>query len=139
MIARFFGYDLYTEGDYACHGDEVNLMFKTHGIPLEGSYSNSDVAVTKILLKTWTNFIKFGNPNGDFEYFKWEKLDKSNPKYLEINTEPRMVSYEESGRLEKMQFWRNFFINHRPYWDNNKRAASSKRNSDKEKSHKDEL
>ncbi len=62
MIAQLVGTDLYTEGDYVCHSDELFVLFKANAIPLDATFTEDDKGVSREMVTFWTNFIKTGNP-----------------------------------------------------------------------------
>jgi carboxylesterase type B len=59
------------------HADDLFMLFKAHGFPLETVYTDEDKATSQNMLKLWTNFAKTGNPTPDLELgIVWEKYDK---------------------------------------------------------------
>ena len=61
MFVRFFGFDAFL-GNSTCHADELLLIFNSHELPIDGSYTEDDKKVTKKLLEMWTNFVKSSDP-----------------------------------------------------------------------------
>ena len=47
------------------HMDELFMMFKAHGLPLETVFTEEDKVTSKNILTLWTNFAKTGNPTPD--------------------------------------------------------------------------
>ena len=45
--------------------DELFMMFKAHGLPLETVFTEEDKATSKNILTLWTDFAKTGNPTPD--------------------------------------------------------------------------
>merc|ERR1711872_825752 len=52
-----------------CHADELFLMFKAHGLPINPVVSHGDKKVQKELVDMWTNFAHHHNPTPrDYEW-----------------------------------------------------------------------
>jgi len=56
------------------HVDELYMIFKPNGLPLETVFTAEDKITSQNMLKLWTNFAKTGNPTPDLELgILWEK------------------------------------------------------------------
>ncbi len=69
------GLNLYPPQYGVAHADEMFMLFKARGLPLETVYTDEDKVTSKNMLKLWTNFAKTGNPTPDPEESEvvWEK------------------------------------------------------------------
>ena len=69
------GLNLYSPHYGVAHADEMFMLFKARGLPLETVYTDEDKVTSKTMLKLWTNFAKTGNPTPDSEESEvvWEK------------------------------------------------------------------
>ena len=75
-LGQFVGLNFFPAQLGTGHGDELFMMFKTHGIPLEGVFTSADKATSKNLLKLWTDFAKTGNPTPDPSSTQWTRHDQ---------------------------------------------------------------
>ena len=75
IYGQTIGLNLYTPQHGVAHSDEMFMMFKAHGLPLETVFTEEDKATSKNVLKLWTDFAKTGNPTPDPELsgVLWEK------------------------------------------------------------------
>ena len=82
------------------HADELFLQWSPF---LFNDYelSSSDVMTSKHITRMWANFVKTGNPGGE-----WSPVEESNKMYLNLNTNPQMEHRDESFN-ERMEFWRS--------------------------------
>jgi para-nitrobenzyl esterase len=48
----------------AAHSDEMPLVFHQFGLPGRPAKNDIDVAMSEIIISYWTNFAKYGDPNG---------------------------------------------------------------------------
>jgi carboxylesterase type B len=69
------GLNLFSAQYGVSHADELFIMFKSHKIPIDGVYTESDKATSKNVLKLWTDFAKTGNPTPDPETTQWTRSD----------------------------------------------------------------
>ncbi len=67
------GLNLFAPEHGVAHADELFMLFKTNGFPIEGVFTDKDKATSKNLLKLWTDFAKTGNPTPDSDSMKWKK------------------------------------------------------------------
>nr|CAB3219683.1 acetylcholinesterase precursor [Phallusia mammillata] len=97
------------------HGYEIELIF---GLPFFGDFSYAsgyddvDRLVSRRMMRYWTNFAKYGDPNGDLdetlesdEY--WSPFDSSRQQYLEISAHEDII---RSPLTYPMQcaFWEDY-------------------------------
>ena len=75
-LGQFVGLNFFPAQLGTGHGDELFMLFKTHGIPLEGVFTSADKATSKNLLKLWTDFAKTGNPTPDPSSTQWTRHDQ---------------------------------------------------------------
>ena len=103
MMARMF-WTFSTTNLGACHADEMIYLFQITPI-IDLVPTNKDKQMSKDMVRMWTNFATYGDPNGRGEQI-WkaaktdEKLDKD---YFVINEESRMETLEE---LVRFKYWR---------------------------------
>ncbi|KAG6442071.1 hypothetical protein O3G_MSEX002100 [Manduca sexta] len=69
----------------AAHSDELAFLF---GSDLDGD----DGAAQEHLVRLWTNFVKYLNPNRK-ESTPWTALDPTGPRVFDIGTETKMVDF----------------------------------------------
>ncbi|KAL1777558.1 cholinesterase, partial [Sigmodon hispidus] len=89
------------------HGYEIEFVF---GLPLERrvNYTRAEELLSRSIMKRWTNFAKYGDPNGTQKNSTmWPVFTSTEQKYLTLNTEkPRINS---KLRAQQCQFWKQFF------------------------------
>ncbi|KAH7731513.1 Protein Y71H2AM.13 [Aphelenchoides avenae] len=92
----------------ATHCTELGYLFGV-GILQDFTYNDDDRRMMELTTRLWTNFAKYGNPNGDPDDhestipFEWLPATKEHPsRYLSIKMEPEMKEKFHSGRP---QFW----------------------------------
>nr|XP_022307375.1 carboxylesterase 5A-like isoform X3 [Crassostrea virginica] len=72
----------------AIHGDELPLLFNVSSIrPISEDELESmkrEEKLSDTLIQYWTNFAKFGNPNGD-NITEWPSYDVNNKRYIIID------------------------------------------------------
>ena len=86
------------------HGMELFFVFNTWENATLGSgifFKEDDEKVQNNMLTFWTNFAKYGNPNGPDEV-KWTRYDGPKDNYMDINANPVL---KEGLRSEKCLFW----------------------------------
>ncbi|XP_078493316.1 acetylcholinesterase [Ciona intestinalis] len=98
------------------HGYEIELMF---GTPWFGTsqftsgYNDVDRSVSRRMVHYWTNFAKFGNPNGlrsanelDLRSSDWPRFDDVRQRYLEIGIDDDVMGpFPNSFRCA---FWKRY-------------------------------
>ncbi|KAK5986763.1 Acetylcholinesterase [Trichostrongylus colubriformis] len=96
----------------ATHCTELTYLF---GVSLLFGFrfTEADKRMIDVMTRMWTNFAKYGNPNGPYEDstvfdFKWEPATSQQcGSHLVINEKCEMrTSYEE----QRAEFWRNIRI-----------------------------
>lgn len=99
------GYTLPFKG--ATHCTELAYLFNV-GIIMNFAFTDEDYRMLAIMTKLWSNFAKYGNPNGEGEDekklpFQWEPVSKEHPeRYLSINLQSEMKDSYYNGRP---RFW----------------------------------
>ncbi|WKY14686.1 hypothetical protein Q1695_000315 [Nippostrongylus brasiliensis] len=96
----------------ATHCTELTYLF---GVSLlfRFPFSESDMRMIDLMTRMWTNFAKYGNPNGPYEdstifEFKWDPATPDNcGSHLVINEKCEMRHEYEERRAE---FWKNIRI-----------------------------
>ncbi|XP_061179963.1 bile salt-activated lipase-like [Saccostrea echinata] len=72
----------------AGHGDDIHLMFDLPTIHFPEEKRKNLTGVNKLsedVVKYWTNFAKFGDPNGD-SVPRWPSYDVNNKRYVILDT-----------------------------------------------------
>lgn len=89
------------------HGDEISFVF---GEPLsaELNYTYSEKVLTRMMLKYWTNFARYSNPNGPY-------LENSNN--FEIERDPAFnnddytkLVHSSQTLMQPIEYWRKYKI-----------------------------
>ncbi|XP_022908377.2 juvenile hormone esterase-like [Onthophagus taurus] len=94
----------------ASHSDELCYLFRMFGNPEVEENSDEDLTI-KRMVKLWTNFAKFGNPNGknindDLINVQWDPVELNKFNYLCIDKELTAgVNPDEDG----VKFWEDFY------------------------------
>ncbi|XP_071081540.1 cholinesterase-like [Haliotis cracherodii] len=85
------------------HGYEIEIIF---GLPLEnGSRYNSDeVDLSRRVMKMWTNFAKYSNPN-DANSNNWPRFDIKSQQFVYLNVS-KPVTSGRGLRHKQCTFWR---------------------------------
>ena len=65
----------------AAHSDEMPLVFHQFGLPGRPAANDVDIALSEIIMSYWTNFAKYGNPNGK-GLPEWPVYNDANPKAM---------------------------------------------------------
>ena len=103
MMARMFW--TFSSPDLGvCHADDVMYLFQMTPI-VDLIPTSMDKQVSRDMVRMWTDFARYGNPNGRGEH-KWKaaKPDgESDNHYYIISEESRMENLEE---LQRFQFWK---------------------------------
>ncbi|RCN28580.1 Carboxylesterase [Ancylostoma caninum] len=96
----------------ATHCTELTYLFGV-SIVFGFQFTEADNKMIDLMTRLWTNFAKYGNPNGPYEDstvfdFMWEPTTKEDfSRYLRINENCEMRSNYEDRRAE---FWKNIRI-----------------------------
>jgi len=72
------------------HGQEVAYVFN-HLNPADPQTTKSDLAISDAMATYWTNFAKFGNPNG-VGVPQWPSFNDANPVVMYLGTTPHVGS-----------------------------------------------
>ncbi|KAK7085733.1 hypothetical protein SK128_002667, partial [Halocaridina rubra] len=94
------------EGDWVCHGDELQYQFNFPNFPGMGKLLAKDEFMSEIMVALWTNFATTGNPTPDMSLgFKWTPVsDPDDLQYLILKTSPYMRGF---NRHDEWEFWNN--------------------------------
>ena len=60
ILGRYAGLDLFANGEWCNHGDELFVMWKPMG--METAYTDADKKVGADMVEMWTNFAAHGDP-----------------------------------------------------------------------------
>uniref|UniRef100_A0AAF5PJN2 Carboxylesterase type B domain-containing protein n=1 Tax=Wuchereria bancrofti TaxID=6293 RepID=A0AAF5PJN2_WUCBA len=95
----------------ATHCTELNYIFGANIFPIPFKCTKTDEYVRNVTSKLWTNFSKFGNPNGannmsTLEGFKWLPVVRKPTCYLSIGTDAFQM--KEEYYYHQTKFWQNF-------------------------------
>jgi len=90
------------------HGSELQFVFDNEWPAILNSFNEDDKIVADIFGTYWTNFAKYGNPNGNGTqtYPYWPPFQVSNQVNLIIEAEPIL---EQELRLQQCIFWDTLF------------------------------
>ncbi|KAJ1355058.1 hypothetical protein KIN20_012185 [Parelaphostrongylus tenuis] len=94
----------------ATHCTDLTYVFAV-GISWDFQFNEDDMKMLELTTRMWTNFAKYGNPNGIHdnaasllhqlcgENFSWEPTTVSNPqKHLSLKLQPEMSEHFKNGR-----------------------------------------
>ncbi len=87
------------------HGVDVAYVFM-HIDPTKPFTSHSDVEISKIMGAYWTNFVKYGNPNGE-NLTEWIPFTNDNPQAMYLGNKTFMTPVPDEQSLWAMD---NYFI-----------------------------
>jgi len=99
------------------HGYEIELAF---GMPLYTQsqftvpYNEKDKEVSRRMVKYWTNFAKYGNPNGldsdstDDSTVVWPRYSEPTQRYLKIQASGDSVGKPSKERAFRCSLWENY-------------------------------
>ncbi|KAK6760149.1 hypothetical protein RB195_021595 [Necator americanus] len=96
----------------ATHCTELTYLFGV-SIVFGFQFTEADHKMIDLMTRLWTNFAKYGNPNGPYEdssvfNFVWEPATTADcSRYLRINDKCEMRANYEDKRAE---FWKNIII-----------------------------
>lgn len=97
----------------ACHADELSYLFKCRMLPGDMEPDSPEEVISKRLVKLWTNFARFGNPNSkeDDELLnvEWEPVGRDDLNYLNID---RDLSVGVNPEAARMEFWDQLYDNY---------------------------
>ena len=113
-----FGVGSVGKGLGIAHGDELPYLYKIdknyYDIPYE-EWSADNLRHSNRMCELWANFAKYGNPTPDegselLGYAKWEKYDSSNPSFMDLGLELKMMS--DPDLLKRLAFWEDTLANY---------------------------
>ena len=90
---KVFRYQFIKENGYygTYHSGEMIYCYgNVKKSPYDYRYDESDDKLSETMLNYWTNFAKYGNPNG-INVPEWSKFTFDNQKIIELGTEIRMI------------------------------------------------
>lgn len=80
------------------HGQEVAYVFQ-HIDTSKQETLPSDIKISEAMATYWTNFTKYGNPNGE-GITEWPAFSDANPKVMHFNQIPRVGTVPSSKSLQ---------------------------------------
>jgi para-nitrobenzyl esterase len=80
------------------HGQEVAYVFK-HLNPADPQTTKSDLAISEAMATYWTNFAKFGNPNGN-GVPQWPSFSDANPVVMYLGVTPHIGQVPSAESLK---------------------------------------
>ncbi|XP_049836566.1 venom carboxylesterase-6-like [Schistocerca gregaria] len=84
------------------HAAETKFLFLNTASTVEWDPNTLEGALRQRMVDTWSNFIKFGDPNAGNDSVRWEPFSVSSPNFLHITEE---YSLEQNKDKERMDFW----------------------------------
>ncbi|XP_069502623.1 acetylcholinesterase [Ambystoma mexicanum] len=88
------------------HGYEIEFVF---GLPLDRTlnYTKDEEKLSRKMMRYWSNFARYGDPNGAPEQEKrWPLYTLSDQSYIALNTEPFQI--HNGLRVQMCTFWNRF-------------------------------
>jgi len=84
------------------HGDDLIFLLENYGQKLK--FSEEESALSKLMIKYWTNFAKFGHPTPSVseDLPHWDAVTEESHNYLELKAVPHM---EKNLLAERMHYW----------------------------------
>ncbi|MDR2653645.1 MAG: carboxylesterase family protein [Prevotellaceae bacterium] len=83
----------------SAHASEMNYVF--HHLNTNTA-TESDVKLADIMIKYWTNFAKYGDPNGE-DLPKWETYSADNPFVILLKDIPQRIDLPNKDKLILME------------------------------------
>ena len=113
LFARAVGFDhLFANTDFANHGDEVFLMFKSD-IPYDTMYTEGDRAVGAAMIRMWTSFAKHSDPTPEDN--SWTPVEGGDDsKHLDISAEGPELKSDSAEYRRRGRFWDKVYEEHPP-------------------------
>ncbi|CAH3186550.1 unnamed protein product, partial [Porites evermanni] len=65
-------------------------------------YSEIEKGLNLYIMRRWTDFAKFGDPNGPDSPVTWPKFTKANRSYLTLDVKPKG---KQKYRAKELEFW----------------------------------
>lgn len=99
----------------ANHADEVAFVFGLNELyPSNVPQEDDELAISSRVMTYWTNFAKFGNPNGnDVDPPAWPQYTLRSKAFLNISTTDTVG---HALYADRMEFWNNVVTNHVTKW-----------------------
>ncbi|CAI5455918.1 unnamed protein product [Caenorhabditis angaria] len=97
----------------ATHCTELAYIFGV-SIVFNYRYNEADNHMLDLMTRMWTNFAKYGNPNGQYEDstvfdFKWDSTNKENPtQFLKITD--KKCEMQQIYHNQRAEFWKKIRI-----------------------------
>ncbi|MDR1347925.1 MAG: carboxylesterase family protein [Prevotellaceae bacterium] len=82
----------------SAHASEMNYVFHH----LTSQATESDMKLADIMIKYWTNFAKYGDPNGE-DLPKWENYTADNPFVMLLKDIPQRIDLPDKDKLLLME------------------------------------
>ncbi|XP_065887598.1 crystal protein-like [Dysidea avara] len=94
------GNDSFCDG-HSCHGEELAFLF--HNAALAGyNYTEAEEKLSQQMMTYWTNFARYGDPNGESGGFDWPQYTSYTKSVLRFLTPKNTV---EDYRSDYCDFW----------------------------------
>lgn len=106
-------YSIWPEWVGVNHADELPYVFgapfaRPNITPLTTGFTAMEKGLSRFMIKLWTNFAKFGDPNSQedgHDLVTWPKYTNENREYLEIGLEWKVG---KNYRPKEVAFWNEF-------------------------------
>uniref|UniRef100_A0A914Z680 Carboxylic ester hydrolase n=1 Tax=Panagrolaimus superbus TaxID=310955 RepID=A0A914Z680_9BILA len=93
----------------ATHCSEMAYLFHK-GLLANFHPNEQDLIMVDTMTRLWTNFAKYGNPNGQNVEGAWKPLEPENPyMYYKIDLDPE---YKDGLHFDRMKKWRQILSEH---------------------------
>lgn len=92
------------EGEGSPHGMDVRFVFG-HLDPASSRASDTDEAISDAMIGYWTNFAKYGDPNGE-GLPRWPEFEVDSPQVMHFNQRPQVGTVAAPQGLEGLE---NYF------------------------------
>ena len=98
----------------AGHAMDVSYVFNMPimGDPVNDNRPAAEKAISAKMIKYWTNFVKYGNPNGD-GLLEWPEYEPNKASVMYFNDEFKIVKVPNRDKLDLME---NFYKWKRSTW-----------------------
>nr|XP_022909380.1 esterase B1-like [Onthophagus taurus] len=92
----------------ACHGDELGYLF-SNAYKKDVPKNSKEYKGILIMIHSWTNFAKIGNPNGNGDEIinvEWKPVTKDKINFMELDFDLKSGVYPDK---ERMELWNEIF------------------------------
>ena len=114
IIGRYLGLDLFSNTEWANHGDELFVMWN-NGFPIETAYTDDDKKVGADMIEMWTNFAAHGDPTPSPLTLEWIPVqDGKDSKHLEITADGPALKSDSNWYKKRREFWDEVHKEHPP-------------------------